>query len=273
VTNIIEKSPIPGRSVDPADYQEVSRPVAAMAKDFPAGYVNPWHRHKRAQFLFATEGVMTVETPDGNWLVPPHRAVWIPAMVKHQNRMAGTVRMRTLYIREDAATGLPSICTVFEVSSLLRELIRRAVALPLDYDECGPDGRIMALIVDEVRALRALPLHLRMPVDPRLQRVCALIVGEPGHSHTLESLAVHAGASARTLLRLFRRETGLTFAAWRQQARLHEALNRLGAGHPITAIALDLGYDSPSAFSAMFRRLLGTTPSRYLAQDRDGRAA
>ena len=264
----IEKSPIPGRSIDPADYQDVSRPIAAMAKDFPDGFVNHWHRHKRAQLLFATSGVMTVETPDGTWLVPPHSAVWVPAAVKHQNRMAGTVRMRTLYIRPDAAAGLPLVCTVFEVSPLLRELILRAVAMPVDYDEQGPDGRIMALVLDEVRALRALPLHLRLPSDARLQRACAAIIADPGGAHSLESLADQAGASARTLLRLFRRETGLTFAAWRQQARLLEALTRLGAGQPVTSVALDLGYDSPSAFSAMFRRTLGTTPSRYLQRGR-----
>ncbi|HUN52518.1 MAG TPA: helix-turn-helix transcriptional regulator [Candidatus Sulfotelmatobacter sp.] len=264
MTITIEKSPIPGRSTDPAHYQDVGRPIAAMAKDFPDGFVNPWHRHKRAQLLFATSGVMTVETPDGTWLVPPHAAVWVPARVMHQNRMAGTVRMRTLYVRDDVARALPAVCTVFEVSPLLRELILRAVAMPIEYDEAGPDGRIMALVLDEMRALRPLPLHLRMPADPRLQRVCGAIVADPGGEHSLASLAGKAGASARTLLRLFRRETGQTFAAWRQQARLLEALTRLGAGQAVTAVALDLGYDSPSAFTAMFRRALGTTPSRYL---------
>ncbi|HYM31502.1 MAG TPA: AraC family transcriptional regulator, partial [Candidatus Cybelea sp.] len=130
----------------------------------------------------------------------------------------------------------------------------------------GADGRIMSLILDEVRALPALPLHLPMPSDARLKRVCAAIVAEPGAKATLVAWAAEAGASGRTLLRLFQRQTGMTFAAWRQRARLLAALGRLAAGEPVTTVAIDLGYDSPSAFTAMFRRALGTTPSRYFGR-------
>lgn len=257
----------PARSTDPADYQRVSRPVAAMAKDFPDGHRTGVHTHERAQLAFAAHGLMTVTTPDGSWAVPPQRAVWIPAGVAHDIGMAGTVAMRTLYVRRDAATRLPARVRVIAVSALLRELILRACALPVLYDEGGPDGRTMELLLDEIASLPTVALDLPMPRDPRLTRLCQGLRADPGSSHTLRRWAREAGASTRTLARLFVKETGLSFAEWRRQARLLAALARLAAGQPITRIALELGYDSPSAFTAMFRRALGAPPSRYFGGD------
>jgi len=258
-------APIAGRSIDAADFQTVPRPIAAMAKDYPDGWLQARHSHARAQLLYASSGVMTVSTPQGSWVVPPNRALWIPAAVDHEITMAGRVAMRTLYIDPTAAGGLPATCRVTAVSGLLRELILRAVEMPLLYDERGPDGRIAALIFDELQLLPILPLHLPSPADPRLARLCAAVAREPGDNRTLGQWGAEVGASARTLARLFVRETGMTFAAWRAQARLLQALSRLAGGEKVTTVALDLGYDSPSAFIAMFRRQLGVTPSRYFA--------
>jgi AraC-like DNA-binding protein len=263
----------PPRSLDPADYQRVPRPVAAMAKDFPDGHHIAPHSHERAQLIFAAEGVMMVTTPEGSWAVPPQRAVWMPAGVRHEIRMAGAVAMRTLYVRTDAAARLPGGVRVIAVSSLLRELILRACALPVLYDESGPPARVIALILDEIAALPTLALDLPMPRDPRLGRICRALRADPGSPRTLEDWAHAAGASSRTLARLFSKETGSSFAAWRQQARLLAAVARLAAGQPITQIALDLGYESPSAFTAMFRRAFGTTPSRYLDRREPARGA
>jgi AraC-like DNA-binding protein len=253
------------RSTDPADYQRVPRPMAAMAKDFPDGHHIARHAHERAQLIFAAQGVMMVSTPEGSWAVPPQRAVWMPAGTSHEIRMAGAVAMRTLYVRGDAAARLPDQVRVIAVSSLLRELILRACTLPIMYDESGPAGRIMVLLLDEIAALPSLALDLPMPRDRRLARICHALQTDPGATRTLEEWAGQAGASARTLARLFVRETGLTFAGWRQQARLLAALARLAADQPVTQVALELGYDSPSAFAAMFRRALGSPPSDYLA--------
>lgn len=251
------------RSTNPHDYQDVPRPVAAMAKEFPDGHIIAPHSHPRGQLVFAASGVMTVTTPGGAWVVPPQRAVWVPPDVEHKIRMSGDVAMRTLYIAGSAAAGLPRACCVVSVSSLLRELILAAVELPVLYDVAGRDGRIMALIVDEIRALPMLPLQLAMPSDTRARRVSAALLDDPADGRPLADWARDVGASARTLARHFRAETGMSFAMWRQQARLLSALNRLAAGAPVTDVALDLGYDSPSAFISMFRRALGTTPGRY----------
>lgn len=253
------------RSTNREDFQTVPRPIGAMAKDFPDGYFVAPHAHRRSQLIHASSGVMRVRTPQGAWVVPPHRAVWVPADVVHDVRMAGAVAMRTLYIVPDAVAALPRECCVVAVSPLLRELILRASAAPLLYDEAGPDGRVMALILDELRVLPVLPLHLPMPQDARLAKISRAILDDPANALTLRAWGRQVGASSRTLARLFLRETGMTFGRWRQQARLLEALSRLAQGQSVTTIALDLGYDSPSAFTFMFRRALGRTPSAYFS--------
>jgi AraC-like DNA-binding protein len=255
--------PISGRSIDSADFQDVPRPIAAMAKDYPSGWVQPLHRHRRAQLVYASSGVMTIYTPQGTWVVPPDRALWIPAEIDHSIQMSGLVTMRTVYVERAVAGGLPQHCTVVAVSSLLRELILCAVQLPLHYDQDGRDGRLARLLIDELHTLPSLPLHLPVPKDPRLARLCDALRHDPADDRLLAAWGREIGASGRTLARLFRQETGMTFARWRAQARLLAALGRLGAGEKVTSVALDLGYNSPSAFTTMFRRHLGVTPGRY----------
>ena len=235
-----------------------------MLKRFPDGFRNQPHSHERGQLIFSTTGVMSVTTGRGAWVVPPNRAVWMPAGVTHQVGMSGEVEMRTLYLHEEAARGLPMLTTVVAVSPLLRELIVRATELPLLYDESGPAARVMAVLIDELHALPALlPLSLTMPAEERLARLCAGLLHDPADSRRLGEHAARFGLSARTLARLFRSGTGMTFGQWRQQARLFRALQRIAASAPITRAALDVGYDSASAFSAMFRRTMGVAPSEY----------
>ncbi len=252
-----------GRSTDPADYQRVPRAVAAMPKDFPDGFEITPHSHERAQLIYATAGTMRVATSDGMWMVPPQRAMWMPAGVRHGIVMSGDVTMRTLYLRADAARSMPDACRVLPVSPLLRELVVRATELPMRYDESGPAGHVVALILTELRGLQSLPLQLPMPRAPRLRGLCGQLLATPGDQRTLGAWARTINASARTLARHFQSETGLSFGAWRQQARVLEAMGRLGGGAPVTQVALDLGYDSVSAFSAMFRRAAGASPSQY----------
>ena len=251
------------RSTNPEDYQHVARAVAAMPKDFAAGFEIVPHHHARAQLIHATAGTMRVSTADGVWVVPPQRALWMPAGVTHSIVMLSDTTMRTLYVRGDAAAAMPTVCRVLSVSPLLRELIVRATELPLDYDEHGPAGHVVALIIAELRGLQSLPLQLPMPSDPRLRALCQALLYAPGDQRTLDEWAATLNASARTLARHFQSETGLSFGAWRQQARVLEAMGRLGNGAPVTQVALDLGYDSVSAFSAMFRRAAGASPSAY----------
>lgn len=243
--------------------QHVPRPVVGWSIDYPDGYVIPLHRHRRAQLVYAAAGVMTVHTAQGFWVIPPQRAVWVPAEVEHRINASGTLAMRTLYIAPGGPHPFPAECRVLTVTPLLRELILRAVAMPALYPLGGPEERLMAVVVDEIAALPEAPLHLPMPRDRRLRRITDALLADPVDARTLKDWAGVSGASVRTLSRLFARDTGMTFGAWRQQLRLLRALERLAEGRPVTEVALDLGYDSPSAFSAMFRRTLGVPPSRY----------
>lgn len=254
------------RSTDADDYQHVPRPVAAMPKQYPAGYTLLPHRHPRAQLTYARAGSLTITAETGIWVVPPQRAVWIPAEIEHSIAMTTVVEMVGVYIEPDAAPHLPLKACVIAVSPLLRELILEASAIPVLYDEHGRDARVIALILDEIRALPALPLHLPMPRDPRLVRLCHAIVANSVDPRSVAECARDAGFSERNLARLFFRETAMSFGAWRRQARLLAGLSRLAADEPVTNVALDLGYESPSAFTAMFRRSLGVSPSQYFSR-------
>jgi len=249
----------PGNVIDPA------RPVLGFARDdelFRTG----WHQHRRAQLLFSIEGVMTVSTKTGTWVVPPQQAVWVPPGTEHDVSADQRIAMRSLYVDPSVLDRLPKTCCVLTVPPLLRELILRAVRLPAAYPHDGPEARLMAVIPDELAGLTPEPLHLPLPADPRLRAVTDALIADPGDGRDLRQWARTAGASERTLARLFVKETGMTFGTWRQRRRLLAAIGRLAEGQPVTSVAFDLGYDSPSAFITMFRRTLGATPGRYLQQ-------
>lgn len=254
--------PHPGSVVDPA------RQILTLAQDHPGPHRYPWHRHFRAQLVYASVGIMTVGTADGTWLVPPQQAVWMPAGIEHEVASPGSLSMRSLYLHPASTAGLPTSCCVFTVSPLLRELILRAVSFPANYPAEGPEARLIALIPDELRASTPEPLHLPLPLDARLRVVTDALTADPANDRPLAVWAKAAGASERTLARLFQKETGMSFGTWRQRLRLLSAIGRLAKGHAVTTVAYDLGYESPSAFIAMFRRNLGATPGRYLASAR-----
>jgi AraC-like DNA-binding protein len=238
-------------------------PIRGLAVGYPSGTVLERHSHPWAQLVYASEGVMTVETGQGTWVVPAQRAVWIPGGTPHSVAMSGWVSMRTLYLAPELAQALPGRCCVIAVAPLLRELVLHAVARgPLRAD-VAEHRHLIEVLVDQLRELPAAPLELPVPRDERALRVALRLRAEPGLAETVDALARAAGASRRTLERLFRKETGMSLGRWRQQARLLEAMRRLARGEAVTSIALEVGYESPSAFIATFRSALGTTPGRY----------
>jgi len=258
------RQPSPG----PVVPRTLARPLEGLAAEYEPGAVIPLHHHPFAQLLYASSGVMTVTTEHGTWVVPPDRAVWVPARVDHTIRMTGRVSMRTLYLSDALGPLAGGACCVVQVSALLRESILRAMAFAKPYAEQGAEARLVAVIADEIRAAPTAPLHLPLPRDPRARRVADALRANPGDPRTLVDWARAAGASVRTLERVFERETKLPFGAWRQQARLLRALEELASGEPVTTVALDLGYETPSAFIAMFRRALGTSPGKYFRAER-----
>lgn len=244
------------------DLEWVPRPVVALADEYPAQFVDPRHSHARAQLLYAASGVMSVVTDQASFVIPPQRAIWMPAGVYHELTCRSPVSVRTLYV--EATSDLPRECRVLEVSELLRALILEAMALPREYDTAGRGGRIVQLILDSIATPTTASLCAPMPRDVRLLKVCRALIEDPTRGDSLDDWAAQACMSRRTFTRSFRDETGMSLAEWRQHVRLLEALARLACGQAVTTIAFDVGYESPSAFTAAFQRAFGVPPSRYL---------
>ncbi|WP_413503343.1 AraC family transcriptional regulator [Serratia grimesii] len=243
-----------------------NRSIVPVSKDYQHGDFEPPHYHDCAQLIHSLSGVVQVNTRQGSWVVPPGRGVWLPAQVEHSLRITGKVAARALLVDPLARADLPACCEVVQISPLLRELIVCAMDIAADYPVGGREERIMELILDELRILPILPLNLPEPRSEALLTLCRHIQQSLAHPWELEQAARYINVSGRTLSRRFQRETGLRFGDWVRRARLLAALNALAAGHSVLEVALDLGYDSPSAFSAMFRRLMGVAPSAYFAR-------
>ncbi|QHI97674.1 helix-turn-helix domain-containing protein [Xylophilus rhododendri] len=238
-------------------------PISCRATDYPAGWFIEPHAHAKHQLIYAVRGVMVVQADAGRWVVPPTRAIWMLAGTTHEIRCIGEVHMRSLLVAPRAAPRLLDQTQAVGISSLLRELIRAAMDVPQPYAPATRDGRVMRLILDELRALPVLPLHLQMPTNPRLLRICEPLQRRLDDPSTMADWARHLAVDVKTIQRLFLKETGMTFGQWRQQARLLRALELLATGEKVIDVALALGYESPSAFTSMFRKQFDQTPSQF----------
>jgi len=216
-----------------------------------------WH-----QLIHATRGVMTVYTDDGAWVVPPHRGVWIPAGFRYRLKMSGEVALRMLYVRARGRRASRR-CSVVNVTPLLRELIIRTNLIGALDAGVPEQRRLIGVILDELRLLTSVPLQLPLPQDSRAAKFAALASTETDDKPPIAAMLRRSGASRRTLERIFRAETGMSLGQWLRRQKLLRALRLLAAGESVNTIALDLGYNSASAFIAMFRRELGQTPTRY----------
>ncbi|RKP54627.1 AraC family transcriptional regulator [Pararobbsia silviterrae] len=243
----------------------LEHPVRVRSRPMDADTAFGYHQHPWAQVAYTSEGVIRIEVQDTTWIVPPSRAIWIPARIEHDAQIVEPAYLRTLYIDESVIPPALDQCRVLEVSPLLRELI---VALdtraPVDPARERLLGR---LILDEIMRSEPLPLGVPLPSDKRLRALCESIIANPAAGDSLEQLAVDVGASVRTIARLFRSELGSSFSEWRQQAVLAHAIPLLSQGLPLSHVANELGYTSQSAFTAMFRRAFGKSPRAFFAKD------
>ncbi|MFW1677971.1 AraC family transcriptional regulator [Pontibacter sp. JAM-7] len=246
-----------GMRIDPA------MPILGLRDVILTDFEFDFHSHPRGQLAYAASGVIKVFTDSGSWVVPPSQAVWIPGGIRHSVNPEVTSEIRHLFIDPSCLARFPKECSVVEVSPLLRELISRVSDFGEQYDAESPASRICAVILDELQALKPSLLHLPAATDRRVRRIMQGMIAQPSAENGLTFWAAKVGASERTLSRLFIKETGMTFQQWRKQLLLHEAINRLGKGEPVTHVALELGYRSSSAFVAMFRKALGISPGQY----------
>lgn len=243
--------------------ESTPRAVIALATDYEDGTYLPPHSHQRSQFLYSMQGMMDVTTSAGKWLVLPYRGVWIPAGEDHSVTMLNA-STRSLYINTEDHMIRGKQCEVVTVSPLLHFLLLEAVKLPLLYEESGRDGALISLLLHEVRLAKSLPFYTPLPQHPALLVLCQTFIQAPTIASSPHDWAQQMNRSLRTFSRFFQAELGMTFGEWRQHVVLMSALMMLGKNLPITTIALTLGYESLSAFSAMFKKALGRSPSEFM---------
>ena len=253
------------RNVRAATLETRPERIVAVGNSYPAGHKHPIHRHRRNQLLYASTGVMVVGTEQGTWVVPPQRAIWIPGGVEHEIRMIGDVCTRSVYLKDGAIAKAPNRCQVLGVSPLLSRLLMEAVDLPVAYEADDRANHIMRLILLGLRSSVELPLCVPIPTHARLASKRRRSLAKPNSRDTIDDWAVALHMSRRAFVRLFRQETGTSPSAWRQQAIVVVALSRLLSGEMVTAVAIDYGSSNSGAFSSMFDRVTGATPTDYLA--------
>ena len=247
---------------------EVARPVVTygIASDKIGTIELDMHCHAKGQLMLVQRGALSCQVEGGLWIVPPRSAVWIPCGALHAIKVTGALEGYSAFVAPDVEAPLPQACCTVAVTPLLRELLVRAAHLPLLYDEVGADGRMIAVLLDEIASAKVEDLHLPMPTDARLRMIVDLMMAAPSERGTLEGWAKRAGLSERTLVRLISRETGMSFGRWRQQLGIILAVQWLAGGASIQQVAADLGYESMPSFVTMFRKTLGTSPGRYMAE-------
>jgi AraC-like DNA-binding protein len=256
--------------IDPDD---VPRPVVSfgVAMAEASRFELEPHRHRKGQIILVEQGVLSCEVEGCLWIVPPRSAVWIPGGALHAIKVTGTLKGYGAFVEPEADARLHQACYAVSVTPLLRELLARSATLPALYVEGGSETRLMNVLLDELAAAEVTDLHLPMPTDSRLRRMVDLMMAAPADRSSMEAWARRVGLSERTLARLIARETGMSFGRWRQQLSVMLAVKWLAGGASIQQVVVDLGYESTPSFVTMFRKTLGISPGRYMAERHVGR--
>ena len=262
---ILSYPPTESERFDPDD---VRRPIVTVGIAIAdvRGIEIDFHRHRKGQFLLVQRGALSCEVEGGFWIVPPGSAVWIPGGALHAVKTTGVLEGYNAFVDADHDGRLPEVCCAVSVTPLLRELLIRSAGLPALYEEGGADSRLVMVLLDEIASARVEDLHLPMPSDNRLRGIVDLMIDSPADRGTMGVWARRAGLSERTLARLIARETGMSFSRWRQQLGVMLAVKWLAGGASIQKVADDLGYESIPSFVTMFRKAIGVSPGRYMAE-------
>ncbi|WP_407176641.1 AraC family transcriptional regulator [Bradyrhizobium sp. STM 3562] len=254
----------------PDDRRSAQDGVHLVARHYKKGVRLHPHMHREGQLVYAAKGTMQVTTPKGRWLVPPDRAVWVPARLEHAIDVLADIQMRTLYFdvawlqREPRAESLQREFVV-RVSPLLHQ----AILALFDGGDRERTALLVRLTILELRRADDSATYIPLPQEPRCRRAAELVLGDPAGSHEIDTLAERVGTSARTLSRLFSAQTQLSFKSWCQRARIAAAVERLStdANVSIKQLAAELGYASMPAFSHAFRQVTGRTPTEFAEKE------
>jgi AraC-like DNA-binding protein len=252
---------------DPVDPDQFDRPITSFCLETSEDNDDlPLHSHRKGQLVVASLGSVMCRAPGGLWIVPPQGAVWIPAGILHSNCVADFGRIYTVFI-DPQVSMLPRTCCTLMITSLVRELIHRLSVFPPLYPLEGPTSRLGRVLLDELVQMSTTDeMYLPISADSRLQHLAAALLQNPGDRSTIGELAARYAMSESTFARLVVKETGMTFGRWRQRLQLLIAMQRLTAGSSVQTVSLDLGYETPSAFITMFKKTMGKSPRRFLAE-------
>lgn len=255
-----------------AEYQalgsfEIPRAVFAVGMELVTkGFEQALHHHRKAQLILAVRGLVICEMKKDLWMIPSQCALWIPDGMEHGVRCVGDLELYVLFVDPEIAPDLPTECSTFTISPLLRELVIAVSRLPQLYNADGADGRLIQTMLDQLSKAPTGRLHVPMPADPRLRKIAAMLTADPANRFTISEWAREVAMSERSLFRLMLNQTGMSFGRWRQQFQIMFAIERLASGRPVQAVAFDLGYESASAFISMFKKVLGQPPGKYFAE-------
>lgn len=242
---------------------ELLNPITVVSRSILMNSVVRKHSHRWGQFVYAHSGVLAVSTPLNRYIVPPEQGVWLLPEVEHEVTAIGNVQLTSFYFDITLLSQLPVNSCVLQVSDFLKVLIKEANFIESHYKWNSTDGRLLHLILDRLGQAPNEMLQLPYPKDPRLINLLNKLHNDLENNNTLTEWGRIVGASARTLSRLFKKETGLCYSEWRQRLNIQIAISQLSLGKSITSISLNLGYESPSSFIHMFKTKTGVTPSFY----------
>lgn len=247
---------------------DIPRPIASVGFETTLSTTKETevHSHRKAQLLLTLSGIVTCEVDNSAWIVPPDCAVWIPGGSSHSLKASGKLKIYGVFVDPEVTAAMPSKCCTIRVSPLLRELLLHTASFPALYDMAGPEGRLVEVLLDQLMAAPHENLHFPVPHDARLRKIAAAMQAAPAEHLTVAEWGHRVGASERTLARILRAEAGMSFGRWRQQLHVLRALQHLAEGAAVQVVAQELGYESASAFITMFRKAMGKSPARYLAE-------
>lgn len=246
-----------------ASQQALTVPIKVVQRDIPKQFKIEKHRHEWGQFVYASDGVMLVETPQHRYIVPPEQGVWLLPHIDHEVRTLTQVSLTSFYIATDMLRYMPKDSGVLDISPFLKVLIEEARDFSNDYAWEDPQGLHLRLILHTLSNAPTAVYQLPFPSDKRLIMMLDALHQTPSNRFSLAQWGNLVGASSRTLSRLFKKETGLNYTEWRQRLTIQIAIRKMAQGDTIANVAHELGYDSPSAFTYMFREKTGITPSEF----------
>lgn len=239
--------------------------IATHAREYPREFNIAPHAHGSDQLIYASHGVMEIASGQSLWVLPPHFGLWIPARTTHSVRMPEQVSMRTIYLRPGIHS-LWTSCTVFHVTPLLREILFEIVRIGRIRTRNHLESALQIILVSQLHHASPLPTGVSLPRDSRGLAVAQSVLNDPASHRPFAALCRSAGASVRTIQRIYQREVGQDFETWRRQVRLMKAVQLLISGLTVKEIADAVGYQDSSSFVALFRATFGIPPKSWVSE-------